>query len=64
MANKQLRLQHFLVQPVLLIDDGETLTPGPNVEVQAVTLSELQELVASWPDRLAKVAEQVLTAEP
>lgn len=52
---KRLRLQHFVVQPVLVWDDGETLSPGPPVQAQALTLEGAQDLVETWPSKLAEL---------
>lgn len=35
------RVAHVLVQPVLVIDDGENLAPGPQVAPQQIALSAL-----------------------
>ena len=55
----RLRLQHVLVQPVLVIDDGETLLPGPPVQPQALTRAGLQELLETWPERLQALQQQM-----
>lgn len=52
---KRLRLQHFVVQPVLVWDDGETLSPGPPVQAQALTLEGTRDLVETWPAKLAEL---------
>lgn len=62
MSQPRLRLQHFIVQPVLVSDDGETLTPGPGIEPQPLTLTGLQDLAKSWPEKLTDLqalADQV-----
>ena len=52
---KKLRALHFVVQPILVWDDGTDLTPGPVVEPQALTLAGIRDLLENWPDRLAEL---------
>lgn len=52
---KRIRLQHFIVQPVLVLDDGEEFTPGPRIEPQPLTLAGLRDLVERWPENLAEL---------
>lgn len=40
------RLAHLLIQPILVIDDGEELMPGPQIEAASVTMSQLEDYVA------------------
>jgi hypothetical protein len=51
----KLRLLHFVVQPVLLADDGDSLVPGPAVQPQPLTLDGLRDLAANWPEKLAEI---------
>lgn len=37
----RLRVAHVIIQPVLVYDDGEELSPGPVVNPSQVRLSEL-----------------------
>lgn len=41
-----IRLAHLAIQPVLMHDDGEELTPGPQMEPGIVTVSQLDDYVA------------------
>lgn len=41
----RIRIAHLMVQPVLVIDDGEELTPGPQLESSSVTISQLEDYV-------------------
>lgn len=41
---KTLRVLHVIVQPVLVLDDGEEFHPGPQVGPATVRLSELPAL--------------------
>jgi hypothetical protein len=58
MSEPRLRLQHFIVQPVLSWDDGEDLTPGPVVQPQSLSYAGLRELVEGWPEKLAQLQAQ------
>lgn len=49
-GQRRLRVLHVLVQPVLVWDDGETLTPGPEVNVAQVPLGALGEM----PEQIAQ----------
>lgn len=40
----RLRVAHVIVQPILVYDDGEELTPGPRMEPVQVRLSDLATL--------------------
>ena len=40
------RLAHLVIQPVLVLDDGEELMPGPQLEAAPVTISQLEDYVA------------------
>jgi hypothetical protein len=63
---KTLRALHFVVQPILVWDDGADLTPGPVVEPQALTLAGVRDLVDNWPEKLAELeraSEQIQSGE-
>lgn len=51
-----LKLQHFVVQPVLVLDDGDD-TPVPSVNPQIVSLPQLRRMVADWDSHLAALQE-------
>lgn len=57
-----LRVSEVLVQPVLVWDDGEELSPGPGVEATKLPLSKLAtfgpELLAQLPELAEKLAQQ------
>jgi len=42
----KLRIAHLVIQPVLVHDDGEELTPGPELAAAPVTLSQIEDYVA------------------
>ena len=64
MSERRLRLQHFVVQPVLVWDDGEELAPGPPVQPQSLTYAGLRDLAEHWPATLAELEAQGAEAEP
>jgi hypothetical protein len=51
----RLRISHVVVQPVLVLDDGEELRPGPPIDPVLLPLSELAEFAASLPDQVAEL---------
>jgi hypothetical protein len=52
---ERIRVAYVIVQPVLVVDDGTELSPGPEVRPVQVPLSAL----ASLPERiLADIAQQ------
>lgn len=42
----KLRISHLVVQPVLVLDDGEELTSGPQLEAAPVSISQIEDYVA------------------
>lgn len=59
----RLRIAHLIVQPVLVWDDGEELSPGPAAQPLTVPLSQLAALADRLPVEVAALAER-LTEEP
>lgn len=57
-TERKLRILHVVIQPVLVYDDGEELTPGPQSSPVAVPLSEVAAAIASLPGELANLAAQ------
>lgn len=52
---QRLRVSHVIIQPILVWDDGEELSPGPNAGPVQVPLSAL----AGMADQISKeIAEQ------
>ena len=41
--HRKLRISHLVIQPILVWDDGEELTPGPEIANINVPLSMLSE---------------------
>ena len=58
-SSVKLRLLHFIVQPVLVFDDGEQFTPGPTIEPQPATLEGLRQLAVDWPERISEIEAQL-----
>lgn len=58
------RLLHFVVQPVLVVDDGESLTPAPQVQPSTLSLAGLRDLVDRWPEHLAAIETQIEQGPP
>lgn len=52
--SKRLRISHLIVRPVLVYDDGEELTPGPEVKDIHTSLSQLPALAETLLTELAK----------
>lgn len=42
----RMRLIHLRIEPVLVIDDGDEFSPGPQLETVSVTPSQLGDYVA------------------
>lgn len=65
---KTVRVLHVVVQPVLLLDDGAELKPGPQINPVTVCLSELPalaaEIAAAVQDIQAKIGQAAADAEP
>lgn len=56
---KRIRISHVVVQPVLVWDDGEELSPGPQAEAVAVPLSALAGLGEKLAAEAAALTEQL-----
>lgn len=55
---RRLRVAQVIVQPVLMWDDGDELTPGPPVQQATLTLSQL----ADWLERVPAEIEALAAA--
>lgn len=60
---KRLRVSQVLVQPVLVWDDGETLTPGPQVDPVTLSQADLAGWVEGLGDQLIGLQEQLEPTE-
>jgi len=56
---RRLRIQSIILTPVLVWDDGEELSPGPELGQISVPLSKLGEFAAGLPAEVAALAEKV-----
>jgi hypothetical protein len=59
----QLRIVQVIVTPVLMWDDGEELTTGPQLQPITVPLSKLAELANSLPAEVAKVKDSIVNID-
>lgn len=55
----QLRVSHVVVQPVLVWDDGQELSPGPQVEAVQLPLSKLASFAPDIAAQLPELAEKL-----
>jgi hypothetical protein len=55
----KVRLQHVLIQPVLVLDDGTEILPGPEVEPVALPLSQVAAWLEAVPSQLDQLQMQV-----
>ncbi len=55
----RLRVSHVIVQPVLVIDNGEELSPGPQAQPVSVPLSALDGLADLIRAEIAQMQEQM-----
>lgn len=60
----KLRVAHLVVQPVLVWDDGEELTPGPEISQIAIPLSKVPGFIEGFPAEVAALQAQLEAAEP
>ena len=60
---RRLRVAHVVVQPVLVWDDGEELTPGPGVQPLSLSLSAFPEFPQQLAEQLAE-AENAASDDP
>ena len=52
---RKLRIQHVLVQPVVVYDDGEELTSGPSLNVVTLTLTQAKQMLDDLPDEVRRL---------
>lgn len=55
----KLRIAHIIVQPVLVWDDGEELTQGPELGQISIPLSKLTGFAESLPNEVAALQAQI-----
>lgn len=56
---RRLRIAHVVVQPVLVWDDGEELSPGPQANPRAVPLADLATLADTIRGELPAVQASI-----
>lgn len=56
---RKLRIAHLVVQPVLVWDDGEELTPGPELGQIAIPLSKLGPFAEQLPSEVIALMEKL-----
>ena len=54
-----LRISHLIIQTVFVLDDGEELTPGPEVTPIRVAVSQVPAMLAALPAEVAALAEKL-----
>lgn len=59
MTERRLRVAHVIVQPVLVWDDGEELSPGPQVQAQQLPLSALVSMPDQVRAQLVEIEQQI-----
>lgn len=57
-----IRVLHLIVQPVLVLDDGTELRPGPQINPVTVRLSELPALAAEIEAAVQDMQEKLNAA--
>ena len=55
----RLRISHLVIQPVLVYDDGDELTPGPELNPVQLSLSKALDMLAGLPAEVEKLAAQL-----
>lgn len=63
MADRKLRIQSLAIQVSLVWDDGDELTPGPDLQPVSLSLSQARAMLDGLPAEVAKLAEQITEAE-
>lgn len=63
MSTRRLRVLHVIVQPVLVWDDGETLTPGPQASPVQLPVAEVATLAERLPAEIANLQAQADAAK-
>ncbi|OGL22622.1 hypothetical protein A2707_04895 [Candidatus Saccharibacteria bacterium RIFCSPHIGHO2_01_FULL_45_15] len=59
MTKKRLRIAHIVIQPVLVWDDEDELSPGPELSPVSVPLSQAREMLAGLPAEVEKLESQL-----
>lgn len=64
MTDKKLRIYSVTIHVSLVLDDGEEMEPGPNLNPVTLPLSKAREMLTSLPEEVAALAEQITAADP
>ena len=56
----KLRIQQIIVRPMLVWDDGEELSPGPELQPIPLSLSQMEDFMKKLPLQVAALEEQSL----
>ena len=59
MSDRRLRVSHVVIQPVLVWDDGEELSPGPELQGFSVPLSRVPGIIDSLPGEVELLATKI-----
>lgn len=59
----RLRVSHVIVQPVLVWDDGDELTPGPELNPASMPLSALADMAEQMRMEVQLIQDQILQAD-
>lgn len=59
----KLRIAHVIVQPVLVFDDGDELSPGPEVQAVHLPLSKLSQLAESLSREVAALEAKLAESD-
>lgn len=60
---RRLRIGSVLIQPILVWDDGEELSPGPPIQETRVPLSEAKQILDLLPKQVEELAAQFTVEE-
>jgi hypothetical protein len=58
-----LRIAHILVQPVLVFDDGEEMTPGPGIQAIQLPISKLGQFAKDFPKQVTELQVKIDSGE-
>ncbi|RYX79492.1 hypothetical protein EON76_02120 [bacterium] len=59
MTKKRLRIAHIVIQPVLVWDTDDELSPGPELSPVSVPLSQAKDMLAGLPEEVEKLVKQL-----
>jgi hypothetical protein len=59
MTDRKLRISHLIIQAALVWDDGEELTPGPELQPVQMPLSSVPGFIDTLPEEVASLSERL-----